>query len=121
MRRLIMAAVILLVTLGATLSLPGHKVLADQRDFTLVNGSSITIVHVYVSPATVDNWQEDVLGQDVLVSGDRVNITFSGYDSSQCAFDIRVDGKNGEWRAGVSVQGGPLFDHHSHVQRRLIA
>lgn len=91
---LTVVAVLAMLAVGGT-----HHALADQRDFTLINGSdSVTIVHVYVSAADVDDWQEDVLGQDVLTPGDTVNIHFSRFDSDagKCLYDIRVDGKNGE-------------------------
>lgn len=89
-----------IVTVLAILAVGGvQRAHADQRDFTLVNGSpGVTITHVYVSAAVVDDWEEDILGQDVLAPGDSVTIHFSKFDrdAGQCLYDIRVDGAGGE-------------------------
>ena len=68
---------------------------ADKRDFTLYNNTSIDIKSVYVSPSAADNWQEDVLGRDILVSGDYVDIVFSGVTDT-CIYDIKVTGFYGQ-------------------------
>jgi len=64
--------------------------LADLRDFTLANNSGVTITHVYVSSADTASWEEDVLGYDVLLPGDSVDITFSDFGPSVCSYDIKV-------------------------------
>jgi hypothetical protein len=71
---------------------------ADERDFMLVNRShSVTIVHAYVSPSQVNDWEEDVLGDAVLFPGDSIRIHFSKFDrANTCYYDIRVDGDGGE-------------------------
>src|SRR5690242_7293866 len=95
-------SVLALVMITAVMALGARVTHADQRDFTLINGSSsVTIVHVYVSSSGVDDWQEDILGTDVLVPGDSVNIHFSPNDADAgiCQYDIRVLGQRGE--AGV--------------------
>ncbi len=95
-KRLSIAALALVAVLSF-MAVTAHRTLADERDFTLNNNSSVVLVHVYVSPADVDNWQEDILGQDVLNPGDSVNIHFSPNDGADtCLYDIRVDGQGGE-------------------------
>ncbi len=71
--------------------------LADPRDFTLVNGSPITIREVYVSASDVQSWREDVLGDDVLAPGGQLNVTFNPADgeADKCLYDIRVVAVNG--------------------------
>ena len=74
--------------------------LADPRDFTLVNESTVTITHIYVSASDTTSWDEDVLGQDVLPPGDSVDIVFPAKDSNveKCVYDIKVlarDGREG--------------------------
>lgn len=62
---------------------------AGAQDFELINSTGMDITHVYVSPANVNSWQEDVLGQDILESGSSVVITFDR--SEQAAYwDIKV-------------------------------
>src|SRR5215203_722344 len=94
-------AVSVILALVASLALLGgspQRALADDpRDFTLVNGSQITIREVYVSASDMQSWQEDVLGADVLPPGDRVNVRFNptDADSGKCLYDIRAIGSNG--------------------------
>lgn len=94
-RRLFAAALMLTVVLGIAAVSP-HQTFADSRDFTLYNNSSyVTIVHVYVSPSYVDNWENDVLGRDVLFPGDSADIQFTARDGNACFYDIRLDGDDG--------------------------
>lgn len=90
---LLALAVALLVVVTGT-----RQVSADERNFTLVNASAITITDVYVSAADVADWGDDILGRDVLFSGEEVDILFSRYDgeAGQCLYDIKVIGQNGE-------------------------
>ncbi len=85
------------LAMGATLLLTPHSAFADQRDFTLINGSPFTITHVYVSASDRPTWEEDLLGRDVLPAGRSVNIRFSPYDADagKCFYDIRVRGAGG--------------------------
>jgi hypothetical protein len=89
----ILAIVVALLVLGGS----PQRALADPRDFTLVNGSQITLREVYVSASDVQSWREDVLGDDVLAPGQRLNITFSSTDgeADKCLYDIRVVGVDG--------------------------
>ncbi|MCX6557862.1 MAG: hypothetical protein NTW95_10600 [Candidatus Aminicenantes bacterium] len=85
------------LSLLLVLSLPVYS--ADQ-DFTLVNATGVTIDEVYVSPVSAKDWQEDVLGEDVLEDGEKVDISFSR-DEEVCAWDIMVKDTEGTeiyWR-----------------------
>ncbi len=73
--------------------------LAGEQDFTLVNRTGYTIEQVYVSPIKARDWEEDVLGQDVLDDGESVNIRFSKREDV-CRWDLKVvydDGEEAEW------------------------
>ncbi len=50
---------------------------AGTQDFTLVNDTGLSIVHLYISPASTQDWEEDVLGVDVLEDGESADIEFS--------------------------------------------
>ena len=63
---------------------------ADPRDFTLHNGSGVVISEVYVSSSAVTQWEEDVLGRDVLMPGESVTINFSRFTEGDCLYDIKV-------------------------------
>jgi hypothetical protein len=73
--------------------------LAADQDFTLVNKTGYEIDQVYVSPASAKNWHNDVLGQDTLVDGNFVKITFAP-ENEICKYDIKVvysDKDEAEW------------------------
>lgn len=70
----------------------------DIRDITVINKSGKPITELYISPADSDDWEEDVLGVDVLADGEKVEISFAGYKNEQCVFDILARNANGdEW------------------------
>ena len=53
----------------------GDKVL--RYNLTVINNTGIDIYAFYASEQDVDNWEEDVLGNDILYAGDSVNIKFT--------------------------------------------
>ena len=56
--------------------------------FTLHNNSSFVVVEVYASPNDVNEWEDDILGQDVLGSEEAVRITIADA-REQCEYDLR--------------------------------
>lgn len=62
---------------------------AGKQDFVLVNKTGVTISELYVSPSDVDDWEEDVLGQDVLENNQQVKINFAP-DAKKCMYDLKV-------------------------------
>jgi hypothetical protein len=78
---------------------------AADQDFALVNATGYDISELYVAPSKTADWQEDVLGQDVLVNGQQVNVTFSR-SSDTCHWDLKVvyadDDSTAEW-LGVNL------------------
>ena len=66
-----------------------------KQDFTLHNQTGVTIAALYVSPHSSNAWQEDVLGQDVLLNGESLDISFSSRTKPKM-WDIKVVDKNGE-------------------------
>src|SRR4051794_23700023 len=84
------------VAAAATLLVGATVANADGRDFDLVNSSPVVLTHVYVSASDVNSWEEDVMGRDVLDVGDSVHITFSGGDGSDCLYDVKVLGQQGQ-------------------------
>ena len=64
-------------------------VLAEDQIFILNNQSSASITEFYTSPTDVDNWEEDVLADDDILSGEMSEITIAdGRD--QCNYDLRI-------------------------------
>lgn len=93
------AAVFGLGLLGLT-----SPALALDRKVTIVNQTGYTIVEFYGSNTGEQDWQEDILGEDMLPTGESVVINFddaSGY----CMFDFKAvfdDGDELE-REGVNI------------------
>ena len=72
-----------------------------KQDFTLHNETGVEIQELYVSSHSSDNWEEDVLGQDTLPSGESVTIHFSPKEKVKL-WDLKVVDKEGnsiEWES----------------------
>lgn len=67
---------------------------AGTQDFTLVNETGVDIYSLFISETSNDEWEEDVLGEDTLPDGDRVEITFSG--RSACLWDMMITDDEGD-------------------------
>lgn len=79
---------------------PASPLVAQSRlDFTLLSRTGLTIQELYVSPDESDDWEEDVLGRDVLAHNQSVDIKFSRSEKS-CDWDLKIkdeDGDEIEW------------------------
>jgi hypothetical protein len=84
----------LVIGVVAALCATTTSALADERDFTLHNNSSVDIYYVYVSPSSSRFWGDDVLGEDVLPSGDQVDITFDD-PRTACVWDVKAVSRDG--------------------------
>jgi len=60
-----------------------------RLDFKLINKSTYTVVELYVSPTTEDEWGDDILGRDVLEDGESADITFSR-NATACSWDLKI-------------------------------
>lgn len=61
----------------------------SKLDFTLKNDTGLTIDELFVAPNTSDDWEEDVLGKDVLKHGEALDITFSRSEKT-CLWDLKI-------------------------------
>jgi len=92
-RFLVAAVAVAVLALGA---FPSGT--ADKRDISVVNKAGEPITEIYIALANVDDWGEDVLGEDVLENGETVEIHFSGYGKKECRFDLLAKNEDGdEW------------------------
>lgn len=74
------------VALAAALT--ASPALAEDLVFTLVNESSHTIVEMYVSPVSEENWGENILTVDAVEPGVSGDVTIAdGMDV--CDYDLR--------------------------------
>jgi hypothetical protein len=60
---------------------------ADPVTFTLTNGTDEVITEFYASPPGVAEWEEDILGEDVLEPGASVEITIAD-GREDCEYDF---------------------------------
>ncbi|MFM1884967.1 MAG: hypothetical protein RL026_124 [Pseudomonadota bacterium] len=60
----------------------------------IINNTGYTVRQVFVSPADSDDWEEDVLGDEVLRNGESRRINLNGYSSPM--FDIRLVDEDGD-------------------------
>jgi hypothetical protein len=74
---------------------------ALNLDFELVNGTGWAIKEIYISPATVNNWQENILAEP-MADGTSGKVTFSP-DADAENWDMRIvwvdEGEDVVWQA----------------------
>ncbi|WP_428149553.1 hypothetical protein [Brevundimonas sp.] len=58
-------------------------------DFTLNNGTSEVVVQLFISVPSTNDWEEDILGHQVVESGDSVQVTIDD-GLEDCEYDIKV-------------------------------
>lgn len=106
MRHIKRAVIIIAVALVAL----GMAAAADQ-EIEIVNDTGFTIWYLYISPVTSEDWEEDVLGDDILDTGSSVTVTLEGYDTS--VFDIMMEDDEGDtyykWDYDVSEDPSVVF------------
>jgi len=78
--------------------------LAADYYVEITNKTGYTIMYMYVSPAKSESWEEDVLGDDTMASGETRRVNLTGYKSPM--FDIRLVDEDGDkytfWNVDVS-------------------
>ncbi|MDP4033245.1 MAG: hypothetical protein Q8P60_10410 [Pseudorhodobacter sp.] len=72
--------------LGAVVALPAF---AEDLVFTLSNRTTSDLTEFYASPVGVDNWEEDILGDQSLAAGASGEVTISD-SRSNCEYDLRM-------------------------------
>jgi hypothetical protein len=91
--RPVMIASALAVPLVSFLAPPA---LADKSDFWVRNDSNNTISELYLSASNLDSWDNDLLGNVVLQSGDRFQVAFADTSNNNCLYDIRAVFSDGQ-------------------------
>jgi len=72
--------------------------MADDLEFTLTNATSVSATEFYVSPANVDNWENNLLDGKFLPAGNEVTVTI-GDGRRTCTYDLKTvfeDGRTAE-------------------------
>jgi len=72
---------------------------AGKQDFILHNQTGVEINSLFVSPHDSNDWEQDILGQDTLASGDSVKVIFDDREK-KVRWDLKITDKDGnslEW------------------------
>jgi hypothetical protein len=86
-----------IVLAGGLLAL-GTPAYADDLQFTLTNATSVDATEFYVSPANVDDWEDNLLDGKFLPAGNEVTVTI-GDGRRTCTYDLKTvfeDGRTAE-------------------------
>ncbi len=97
------------ILFGASLSLAALAITtasasAQDRRVEIVNDTSFIIMEFYASNVDAATWEEDILGQNVLDSGQSVVVNVDD-GSGYCLYDFRAVFNDGDevTKAGVNV------------------
>ncbi|MCB5201075.1 hypothetical protein LH464_01115 [Neorhizobium sp. T786] len=67
---------------------------AEDLVFTLKNATNSVLTHFYSSPVGVQEWEDDVFGQDVLNPGESIEITIAD-GRAVCTYDMKFEFEEG--------------------------
>lgn len=67
----------------------------QDRRVLIINETGVTMTHFYASSSGQSNWEEDILGRDVLASGASVRINIDD-GSGACVYDFRARFSDGD-------------------------
>jgi len=85
------------VTASLAASLLATTVLAQTESvsFELTNNTGFTLTRIYLSLPSSNSWEEDILGDEVVESGETVVVSVDdGLEA--CEYDIRYDFSDGD-------------------------
>ena len=81
--------------LAAAASLLAAPAMADDLNFLFENASSFTIVELYASPSNVNQWEDDILGLDILSAGESARVTIQD-GRRACEYDLKIVFEDGD-------------------------
>jgi len=91
-RRAVLAAAISAVAFG-TMGFQSND--GEDRRVRIINVTGATMTHFYASNSGQNDWQEDILGQDVLANGASVMINIDD-ESGACIYDFKARFDDGD-------------------------
>lgn len=113
--------VIMALGLSACVQVSDQAVLTGNdgfdRNIKIVNATSATMTAFYGSHRETDNWEENILGDDVLEAGASVLIDFDE-GNGKCVYDFRAEfadgGVNQEGAVNICKVGAFTFEETSN-------
>ena len=107
-RRAVLAAAISAVAFG-TMGFQSND--GQDRRVTIINATGVTMTHFYASNSGRNDWEEDILGEDVLPSGASVRINIDdGTDA--CLYDFKAEFTNGQVLTRFNVNVCQIADYY---------
>ena len=94
MRKVLPALAGALVAASITLSAGAPAIADADKKIKIINETRHKIVRFYASRVASDNWEEDILGEDVLGIGQSVTINFGTSDF--CVYDFKAEFDDGD-------------------------
>lgn len=91
-RRAFLTAAVAAVALGTSAFQSND---GQDRRVRIINATGVTMTHFYASNSGQDDWQEDILGQDVLSNGASVVINIDD-GSGACLYDFKARFSDGD-------------------------
>lgn len=80
---------------ASALLAPAAMAQSASIDFTLTNSTDNVLTRLYISLPSTNDWEEDILGEDVLGAGESIDISIDD-GLPECVYDIRADFDDGE-------------------------
>ena len=107
-RRAVLAAAISAVAFG-TMGFQSND--GQDRRVRIINVTGVTMTHFYASNSGENDWQEDILGQDVLANGASVVINIDD-GSGACIYDFKAEFTNGQVLTRFNVNVCQIADYY---------
>lgn len=78
-----------MATLALGVAAPAVAGAGADRRVRIINDTHVTMTQFYASSVDADDWEEDILGQDVLRAGQSVRINIDD-GTGACLFDFKA-------------------------------
>ena len=88
--------VIIGLAVSGCASAPQSSQSAELPIITVVNNTGYTCYNLYLSPASTDNWEEDVLGDNILENGKSIRVTLAYPLSRENIYDFMMVDLDGD-------------------------
>lgn len=103
-------AAVAAATLAFTAAAPATG--ADRR-VRIINDTSVTMTQFYASNVDTDSWEEDILGSDVLRSGQSVRVNIDD-GTGACVYDFKAVFADGDVLVRQNINVCRISEYRYH-------
>lgn len=97
-RKVLLSLLLAVFVLGPIFAFDGYV--------DITNNTGFTIYYIYVSHHSSEDWEDDVLGDEILPDGETYRVNLTGYPDS--IFDILIEDEDGDtytfWGVDVAYE-----------------